>query len=319
MRLLSDFAPKSQASRTHDGVKLDQLSALADEHGLLHKQKLVPNLLSASSWSRAVRFGQLVTIQPGVAIVRTTARTPVQRVAASVIAAGDDALAGGPTAAWLYGSSIPLLDPVHVVTPTRPRHKSLVGTMLHRPLAIENLDVEVQKGIPVTGPFRTLLDCCAWAPVFSSSVLEHFLVDGRLTVSNTWRQLFAHARQGRPGVSALRLLLQKWSIDSEQPESVLEAKMLSLCFTNSLPSFEFQAQIGPYRVDFLWRDQQIIAECDGFAFHGSTRDQFERDRERDAYLQSLGFTVWRFSFRQITTDPAGVGRLLRTAFRREFA
>ena len=112
-------------------------------------------------------------------------------------------------------------------------------------------------------------------------------------------------------------MLHKWSLDTEQPESVLEAKMLSLCFASSLPPFEFQAQIGDYRVDFLWREQRIIAECDGFAYHGSSRERFERDRIRDAYLQSLGFTVWRFSFRQIVEDPTTVGQQLRAGFRRK--
>jgi very-short-patch-repair endonuclease len=113
-------------------------------------------------------------------------------------------------------------------------------------------------------------------------------------------------------------MLQKWALDTEQPESVLEAKMLSLCFTGSLPPFEFQARIGPYRVDFLWRDQKVIAECDGFAFPGSTRDQFESDRRRDNFLQALGYTVWRFSFRQILAEPQLIASQLRASFRRKF-
>jgi very-short-patch-repair endonuclease len=111
-------------------------------------------------------------------------------------------------------------------------------------------------------------------------------------------------------------LLNSWSLDAEQPESVLEAKMLSLCYSAGFPSFEFQASVGPYRVDFLWREQMAIVECDGFAFHGSTRDAFERDRLRDAYLQSLGFTVWRFSFRQLTFQQNEVRERLRSIFRR---
>lgn len=298
-------------------MKLEQLSAFADQHGLLHKKSIVPNHLTSSSWSRAVRLGQLVTIQPGIAVVRTSERPDLQRVAAAVLASGDDAIAAGPSAAWLRGVSIPLLTPIHVITPTRPRHRTILGAMLHRPLALDNLDVEFVHGIPTTGPFRTLLDTAAWAPAFASSVLESFLVSRDLTITATWRHLFAHGRQGRPGIGNLRTLLQRWSLDTEPPESVLEAKMLSLCFTHSLPEFEFQAKIGDYRVDFLWRNERVIAECDGFAYHGSTREQFENDRKRDAYLQSLGYTVWRFSFRQIVDTPDVVGRHLRDGFRRK--
>mgnify|MGYP006271860959 FL=1 len=299
-------------------MKLDALSAFADVHGLLDKRKIVPRHLSPSSWTRAVTLGQLVTVQPGVAVVRTSDRPELQQIAAALLASGDDAVAAGPTSAWLQGVSIPLLTPLHVITPTRPRHRTVIGTMLHRPTATEDLDVQESHGLRVTGSFRTVLDTAAWAPAFTSTVFEKFLVDQKLSVTSAWRNLFQHARQGRPGISVMRTMLQKWALDTEQPESVLEAKMLSLCFIGSLPPFEFQAELGPYRVDFLWREQRVIAECDGFAYHGSTRERFEYDRQRDAYLQSLGYTVWRFSFRQILNEPQLIASQLRTTFRREF-
>ena len=298
-------------------MKLDHLSAYVDSHGLLVKKLIVPHHITPSTWSRAVQRGQLITVQPGVAVLRTTERSDVQRIAAAVMASGDDAMAGGPTAAWLHGVSIPLLTPIHVVTPTRPRHRNIIGAMLHRPTDDDDVQRDIRRDVPVTGPFRTLLDTAAWAPPFASRVLEHFLVTDELTIVRTWRGLFAHARQGRPGITALRTLLQRWALDTQQPESVLEAKMLSLCFNSKLPEFEFQAQIDRYRVDFLWREQRVIAECDGFAFHGSSRERFEHDRERDNFLQSLGYTVWRFTFRQIVEHPERIGQQLQAVFRRE--
>lgn len=317
MQFLRAFAPRSASIRTHVVVKLEHLAAYADEHGLLLKERVVPWHLTSSTWSRSIQRGHLVTIQPGVAVVRFAERSDLQSIAAAVLASGDGALAGGATAAWLYGASIPLLAPLHVITPTRPRNRRIIGTMLHRPIDTLGLDTERPQGVAASSPFRTLLDTAAWTPYFASSVLEHFLVEDRLTITQAWRGLFAHARQGRPGITALRSVLQRWALDTEQPESVLEAKMLSICFTAQLPPFEFQAEVGPYRVDFLWREQQVIAECDGFAFHGSTREKFESDRRRDNYLQSLGFTVWRFSFRQVINEPDVIVQQLRTAFRRK--
>jgi very-short-patch-repair endonuclease len=57
-------------------------------------------------------------------------------------------------------------------------------------------------------------------------------------------------------------------------------------------------RIGAYEVDFLWRDRGLVVETDGFPHHGS-RAAFERDRARDALLQSRGFTVLRFTHRQV--------------------
>ncbi|MBU6241087.1 MAG: DUF559 domain-containing protein [Acidobacteria bacterium] len=177
------------------------------------------------------------------------------------------------------------------------------------------IDRTLHDDIPATSPRRTLFDVAAWSPRFLHRTFEHYLTNGDLTVRSTWRSLFEITRQGRPGISRVRNMLNQWSLDTEQPESVLEAKMLSLCFQAGFPPFEFQAQIGPYRVDFLWRAQMAIVECDGFAYHGSTRDAFERDRFRDAYLQSLGFTVWRFSFRQLTFQQREVRMRLQSVFR----
>jgi hypothetical protein len=59
-----------------------------------------------------------------------------------------------------------------------------------------------------------------------------------------------------------------------------------------------EVRIGPHEVDFLWRDRRLIVETDGFRHH-SHRDAFERDRARDARLQSLGFRVLRFTYRQV--------------------
>lgn len=238
------------------------------------------------------------------------------QIRAAQLSAGRESLVAGITAAHLYGISIPKPLPIHLISPHRGRNRGVRDAVLHRPLDLFDLEPHTIEGIVVSPPFRTLLDTAAWNRGLESRVLEHFLVSGDLTIRSCWRALFAHARQGRPGITRLRMLLNRWALDNERPESVLEARMLSLCFQHRLPPFEFQSEIGPFRVDFLWRDERVIVECDGFAFHGSTQEAFERDRHRDAQLQALGYTVWRFSFQQITRQSTFVASTLKQAFRR---
>jgi very-short-patch-repair endonuclease len=64
-------------------------------------------------------------------------------------------------------------------------------------------------------------------------------------------------------------------------------------------------RVGPFEVDFLWSEQRLIAELDGFAYH-RTRTDFEADRERDASLKVLGYDVVRFTYRRVVDDSAGV-------------
>jgi very-short-patch-repair endonuclease len=73
-----------------------------------------------------------------------------------------------------------------------------------------------------------------------------------------------------------------------------ERVFLSLCRRHRLPQPEVNSHAGPYEVDFLWRGRRLIVETDGFRHHGD-HAAFERNRARDAHLQSLGFRVLRFT------------------------
>lgn len=50
-------------------------------------------------------------------------------------------------------------------------------------------------------------------------------------------------------------------------------------------------------------DCQLVVECDGFATHGA-RVHFELDRRKDRALKTLGFDVFRFTGREINSEPA---------------
>lgn len=69
-----------------------------------------------------------------------------------------------------------------------------------------------------------------------------------------------------------------------------------------------QAQIGIYRADFLLLDQRVspprrtIIECDGHDFHERTKEQAQRDRARDRWFTTNGYTVLRFTGSEIYKD-----------------
>ena len=75
------------------------------------------------------------------------------------------------------------------------------------------------------------------------------------------------------------------------------------------------ARVGPFTVDFFWPARRLIVEVDGWDSHG-TRAAFEADRERDTQLKLLGYEVVRFTWRQLTDDPAGVAGALRELLRK---
>jgi very-short-patch-repair endonuclease len=105
----------------------------------------------------------------------------------------------------------------------------------------------------------------------------------------------------RPGAPLLRALLTH---DAPQAltRSEAEERVLRLIARAQLPRPEVNAWVERCEVDFVWRDERLIFEVDGFAFHGS-RASFESDRHRDARLAARGFRVMRVTWRQITREP----------------
>jgi very-short-patch-repair endonuclease len=65
-----------------------------------------------------------------------------------------------------------------------------------------------------------------------------------------------------------------------------------------------------YVVDFLWREQRLVVETDGWAARRG-REAFERDRARDLDLKLMGFEVVRFTYRQVTGQPQRVAAAIR--------
>ena len=64
------------------------------------------------------------------------------------------------------------------------------------------------------------------------------------------------------------------------------------------------------KADFLWPAERLVVETDGRATH-STHAAFEEDRRRDQSLVLAGYRVVRFTWRQVTDEPALVAATVR--------
>ncbi|OGX01626.1 MAG: hypothetical protein A3J12_11410, partial [Omnitrophica bacterium RIFCSPLOWO2_02_FULL_44_11] len=66
--------------------------------------------------------------------------------------------------------------------------------------------------------------------------------------------------------------------------------------------FRRQHQIGDYVADFYCHEHQLVIELDG----GIHKEKIKKDKKRDEYLCSMGFTVLRFPNNQVLEDPQSV-------------
>ncbi|MFZ1995729.1 MAG: DUF559 domain-containing protein, partial [Solirubrobacteraceae bacterium] len=87
--------------------------------------------------------------------------------------------------------------------------------------------------------------------------------------------------------------------------SEAEERFLALMRRSGLPRPLVNVRRHGFEIDFLWTDQGVAVEIDGFAFH-STRDRFEGDRRRDARLRKAGILVIRITWRQLEREPEAV-------------
>jgi very-short-patch-repair endonuclease len=65
-------------------------------------------------------------------------------------------------------------------------------------------------------------------------------------------------------------------------------------------------------VDILFREQRLVLEIDGRAFHSDER-AFQRDRSRQNRLIAQGYRVLRFTWVDVVRRPAEVVAAIRNA------
>ena len=133
-----------------------------------------------------------------------------------------------------------------------------------------------------------------------------------ITVTQLGRRL--DRERGRRGVALLRELIRR----QHQPKITrndAEQMFLDLVRKAGLPDPETDHPIGPYRADFAWPAEHLVAELDSIAFH-SSQPKFVADRRRWADLDALGWRLFRFTWWDVADEPeALLVRLARSLLR----
>jgi very-short-patch-repair endonuclease len=272
--------------------------------------------LSRDAWYRSIKAGTIEQLHTHVARLYGTPDSPEQRIIAAVNAVGAGALASHRSAARLWGIPRPDDDPVDVVLASQRRDLTLDGVIVHRPRDLARLVPQRRFGIRCTNIIRTLLDLGAVDPDALHGAVGHAITTNLVTLDALEVAAAEHARPGRGGVVAVRDAIADWSIDHKPADSMLETAFARMATQHGLPELEFHPVIEGVEVDFRVSGTPVVIECDGWAYHGRERDQFEHDRERDARLIGAGWVVLRFTYRAIITRPKATADRIRVAVER---
>jgi predicted transcriptional regulator of viral defense system len=301
-----------------DSTGLDrELADLArSQWGVVSLAQLEALGLGARAVQLRAQSGRLRRVHRGVYAIGGAALPREGRYLAAVLACGPGAVLSHTSAAvhWVvltYDAPKP-----HVTAPAS--RAGAPGIRLHRTRSLDARDAATHRGIPITTLARTLLDLAASSP---KSHLEHAIGQAMRNELYDHRAIeeILQRHEGRPGTRALR----QATIDPAFTRSEVERRFRRLCRRADLPqplSNYVLAALDhePYEVDFYFPAYRLVVETDGWDTHG-TRIAFERDRAKDAALTAAGYTVLRFTQRQIAYDPGTVAERIRAGCSRAFA
>jgi hypothetical protein len=249
----------------------------ARQYGVVTRAQLVAVGMSEEAIARRMRSGRLHRLHRGVYAVGHTALSQHGRWLAAVLACGDGALLSHRSAAALWGLRPTSATMIDVTVPPGNGHRTKDHLRVHR----RTRTPEVHCGIPVTSPYCTLADLAA------AKIPRHQLA--------------------RAAEIAERRGLAVFELD-DRTRSPLEDAFLALCPEPPVVN----GKVEGLEVDFHWPDARLVVETDGHEHHG-TRAAFERDRARDQRLVAAGWSVLRFTHRQVLGEPERVRAILLSA------
>jgi very-short-patch-repair endonuclease len=304
-RKTADSQRKS-ATRPADAVDHTIAALAGEQHGVVALAQLRALGVGEGALRYRVGVGRLHRIHAGVFAVGHRVLTANGYRMAAVLACGAVAVLSHRDAAALCGLR-PCLRMTTDVTTTR-NARSRPGIDVHRVKNLHPDDRTIRQGIPTTTVARTLLDL---AEVVRPTELEKAFDEAerrRLLDLASFDALFARSA-GRHGLGAARAVLRRTA--SADTRSELEAAFLRFCGDHGIPRPQTNVLVEGFVVDALWPEQKLIVELDGYAFHGTTRNAFERDRVRDADLQRAGYRVLRLTWRRLHEEPEPVAATVR--------
>ena len=291
---------------------VDLARIAAEQHGVVTSNQLRQVGVGKNAITRALREGRLHRIHQGVYAVGHRGLSLHGRFMAAVLACGEGAVLSHTSAAVLWKLLEPIDGPVHVSVPTTSGRKRRSGIHLHRRPSLSppkaskkpspspsyprqaggrgrRLSTTHRDSIPVTTVARTIED------------LETTSLDPRLI------------RRARRQAEIKGYRLE--GIESDRTRSDLESAFLALFASHRIPRPEVNVPLGRWTVDFLWRAQCLVVEADFWSYHrGSVA--FEDDHARELDLHAAGYTVRRFTDRQLDGEPGRVVAIVAAALER---
>jgi very-short-patch-repair endonuclease len=278
------------------------------QSGVVGRRQLLALGFSEDQIDRRIVMGWLIPVLHGVYAVGHRPRLLRGWHNAALLAAGDrSGLSNRSAGAHWQMTKAP--GRPHVIAPRSA--DAIRGIVVHRPRTLLEGDIVESQGLRVTSPARTLLDLAGEGA--SKRALERALDQAEIHELHLPIESLLHRCRRRRGAPLLRAVLEWHLAGSTITESEAEEAFLAIVRRAGLPDPIPQCHVLGRRRDFVWREQRIVVEIDGWRYHRTTQAA-ERDAARD---NEVGLAAWlplRFTRRRVVHRARDVQRDLERAF-----
>jgi hypothetical protein len=287
------------------------------QHSVFSGRQAIDRGLTRPMLRSRVAAGRLHRVDHDVFHVAGAEVTWHAKVLASLLAAGEGAVASHRAAAALWGiEGFPAGTPE--LTVPRGRRFRRAGVMVHESTDIDRAGRRTRDGITVTDPARTILDL---ARRTADKKLLQAIESARRQRLTSWAELVAtlakHARRGRPGIRRLRRVITANAHREEVTDSTFELLVIALLLEHGLPEPVVHHRILDSdgrliaEVDLAYPGLKIAIELDGGVHR--EREVFERDRPRQNGIVLGGWIVLRFTWKTLVERPDEIVRAVQEA------
>lgn len=277
------------------------MEAVRESDGLILRDRALHAGVDPDEIMKALRTGRLRRLQRGIYVCREDETGPLAIARAAVLASGvADAVASHQTAARVHGIPIPAGRYPEHVTVARNQRRTRRKELIFHARGFDLGDATLRENVPVTRPARTLVDMATTLPKLEAVwAIDDTVRRGLVELSDLEQCL--DRRAGTPGSSLARTRVDE---ADGKAESILEtAGRLALGEAGMpLPVAQFMVADRDGFLAYLdgaYPKVKVGLEFDGQGVHGAPEALF-RDRERQNRLVSLGWTVLRYTWWDVT-------------------
>lgn len=280
-----------------------------EQHGVFTRSQAHERGVSNKQLLRRVHIREIERFTSNVFLVPGIGDPTLKPMLAATAAIPGSAVAGR-SACHLHRLGEPQIDEIDLWIPESARHRSIEGIQMIRNAAVvPHRDISRVDRIRSLSPPLALTQAGIW---LDDDALEHCLDDFLRSHDEAWlrAELERFGRSGRPGIAALRRVLNAPHRVVGVTDSWMERVLANLASQPGLPPVELQCQVvvgeRVYRVDVAFPSIRLGLEAHSRTFHFGPNKE-NADNVRDLAFASVGWQLLYLTWQQIH-DPDGFAR-----------